>query len=76
MLGLPMTKGNPHTFATAAESFTTDWNFNIENAMLPCLSTNRTFTAKLMVVPAQETSNYNIIPDQDSMQSLDLGTSV
>ena len=75
MLGLPTIKGNPHTFATAAGTFTTDCILKVENAMLPCLSTNRTFTAKLMVIPAQGTSNYGVILDQDSMRSLDLDTS-
>jgi hypothetical protein len=76
MLGLPTTKGDPRTFATAARIFTADCIIKVKNAMLPCLPTNRTFTAELMVISTQETGNYGIILGQDSLHSLDLDTSV
>jgi hypothetical protein len=75
MLCLPTTKGNPCTSATAARTFTTNCILKVKNAMIPCLSTNRTFTAKQMVIPMQETS-YHVILGQHSMHSLDLNTTV
>ena len=72
MLDLPMTKGNPLTFATAVGTFTTNCILKIENTMLPCLSTNMKFTAELMVIPAQESNNYGFILGEESMQSLNL----
>ena len=51
---------------------------HINGAMLPCLSSNRTFTIELMVVP-QECStdfDYGVIMGKDTMQYLDLDTSI
>jgi hypothetical protein len=48
MLSLPTTKGNLRTFTTAAGTVSTDRVLKIEKAMLPCLSTNRTFTIETM----------------------------
>jgi hypothetical protein len=50
----------------------------LENAMLPCLSTNRSFTIELMIIPKEccENMNYGIIIGQESMRLLDLDTSV
>jgi hypothetical protein len=70
------TKGNPCTFTTAAGTVTADRILKIENAMLPCLLTNHTFIAKLIVIPSQKSSNYGVILGEESMCTLDLDTSV
>ncbi len=76
MLDLPTTKGTPRIFTTAAGTVSADRILKIDNAMLPCLSTNRTFTAELMVIPSQKSSNYEVILGEESMRALDLDTSV
>lgn len=78
MLGLPTTDGNPRTFVTAAGMFTANKVLQIKDAMLPCLSTNRTFSIDLMVIPEKCSAemNYGAIIGQESMRLLDLDTSV
>jgi hypothetical protein len=48
MLQLPFVDGNPRTFITAAGTFTAHKMLRIKEAMLPCLSTNRTFSIDLI----------------------------
>jgi hypothetical protein len=43
---------------------------------LPCLSTNKTFAAKLMAIPTQDDSNDRVILGQDLMQMLNLNISI
>ena len=77
-LSLPMTEGNPKTFVTAAGTFTTKDILKVSDAMLPCLSRNRTFMIELMVVPKEcsTENNYGAIIGQESMRLLDLDMSV
>ena len=70
MLDVPTSQGSPQTFLMAAGSFTADPVLKVENAMLPCLLTNRTFTIKLMVVPTKVESNHSIILGQDLISIL------
>ena len=69
MLELPMTNGEPRTFMTAAGIFTTNDVLKVSDAMLPCLSSNRTFTIELMVIPKEFSTkmNYGAIIGQESM---------
>lgn len=78
MLQLPTIDGNPRTFITAAGTFTADKILRITDAMLPCLSTNRTFSIDLMVIPEKCSAdmNYGAIIGQESMRLLDLDTSI
>ncbi len=78
MLNLPTTSNNSKVFATANGTFTSNTTLKLDNAMLPCLSTNRTFTIELMVIPKEcgVDMNYGINIGQESMQLLDLDTSV
>ena len=78
MLNVPATSGEPRTFVTAAGTFTTTDVLKISNAMLPCLSNNRTFTIELMIIPKEcgGDMNYGAIIGQESMRLLDLDTSV
>ena len=78
MLGLPVTSGEPRTFVTAAGTFITNNVLKVSNAMLPCLSSNHTFTIELMLIPKECSTemNYGAIIGQESMQLLDLDTSV
>ena len=56
--------------------FTVGHVLKFENAMLPCISTNKTFAAKLVVIPTQDDSNDRVILGQDLMQLLVLNISV
>jgi hypothetical protein len=78
MLNLPTTSSEPKVFATANGSFSSNATLKLENAMLPCLSTNRTFAIELMVIPKEcsASMNYGVIIGQESMRLLDLDTSV
>ena len=78
MLDLPTTTGPPKIFATANGTFSSNEALKLDNAMLPCLSTNRSFTIELMVIPKEccVDMNYGIIIGQESMRLLDLDTSV
>ena len=78
MLGLPMTSSKTRSFITAAGTFATNDTLRISDAMLPCLSSNQTFTIELMVIPKQCSvdMNYRVIIGQESMQLLDLDTSI
>ena len=77
-LGLPTTSGESRSFVTAARTFVTNDTLKTSDAMLPCLSSNRTFTIELMVIPKQCSAdiNYGVIIGQESMRLLDLDTSV
>ena len=50
MLNLPTKTSAPKIFATANGTFSSNKALKLENAMLPCLSTNRSFTIKLLVI--------------------------
>ena len=78
MLNLPTTASTSKVFATANGTFSSNEALKLENAMLPCLSANRSFTIKLMVIPKEccVDMNYGIIIVQESMRLLDLDTSV
>ena len=69
MLNLPTSSSDPKVFATANSSFSSNATLKLENAMLPCLSTNRTFTIELMVIPKEcnVSMNYGIIIGKESM---------
>ena len=77
MLNLPTTTSDPKVFATANGTFSSNATLKLENAMLPCLSTNRTFTIKLIVIPKEcgIDMSYGVIISQESMQLLNLDTS-
>lgn len=78
MLKLPTTEGNPHTFVTAAGTFTTKKMLKIMEAVLPCLLTNCTFLIDLMIIPEECSTemNYGTIIGQESMRLLNLDTSL
>ncbi|KAL3787430.1 hypothetical protein HJC23_001827 [Cyclotella cryptica] len=78
MLSLPMVPSNPKVFAMANGTFSSTEAPKLEGAMLPCLSTNRTFTIELMVIPKEccVVMNYGVIIGQESMRLLDLDTSI
>ena len=69
MLNLPTTSSKSKVFATANGTFLSNETLKLENAMLPCLSTNRTFTIELMVIPKEcgVDMSYGIIIGQESM---------
>jgi hypothetical protein len=48
MLNHPTTTSESKVFATVNGTFSSNATLKLENAMLPCLSTNRTFTIELM----------------------------
>ena len=61
MLNLPTTTSDSKVFATNEA-------LKLENTMLPCFSTNRSFTIKLMVIPKEcVEQNYGIIIGQESI---------
>ncbi len=78
MLNLPTSTSDSKVFATANGTFSSNATLRLENAMLPCLSTNRTFTIELMVIPKESgvDMSYGVIIGQESMRLLDLDTSV
>jgi hypothetical protein len=78
MLNVPMTTSDSKVFASANGTFSSNATLKLDNAMLPCLSTNRAFTIKLMVIPKEcgVDMNYGVIIGQESMRLLDLDTSV
>lgn len=78
MLGLSGERCPQRNFVTAAGTFSTDRMVSINDLMLPCLSPNRTFTIRLMVIPEQCSHNvtYGVIMGQETMRRLDLDTSV
>ncbi len=78
MLGIPGENCQERIFVTAAGTFTTDQMVCINDIMLPCLSTNRTFTIKLRIIPQQYSHGmtYGAILGQDTMRDLDLDTSI
>ncbi len=78
MLDLPAHNTTLKTFIPAAGTFTTDKTVKLTNVMLPCLSTCVTFTLELMIIPKECSSdmNYGAIIGQDSMNKLDINTSV
>ena len=78
MLDLPTHNTTPKTFITAAGTFTMNKTVKLTNALLPCLSTSKTFTLELMIIPKECSSdmNYGAIIGQDSMPTLDIDTSV
>ena len=80
LLGLekiPIPENESTTFKTAAGVFEADKQVTIESAMLPCLSTNRTFKAVLKVIPKEcNSSQYGVIIGQIMMREIDLDTSV
>jgi hypothetical protein len=62
MLNLLTTTSDSKVFATANGTFSSNEALKLENAMLPCLSTNRSFTIELMVIPKECTEmNYGAI---------------
>ncbi len=77
-LGHPTSAGDAIIFTITAGTFSTNEILQINEAMLPCLSSNWTFTIELMVVPKESLAdlNYGVILGQDTMQALDLDTSV
>ena len=52
----------------------TDNTLKTSNAMLPCLSSNYTFTIELMIIPKQSSAdiNYGVIIGQESMRYVTL----
>lgn len=76
MLNLSTKKGKSHAIVTAAVTFTTDQILKVENTMLPYLSTHCIFTAELLLIPTHAERDYGVIFDQESMQKLDLDTSI
>ena len=80
LLGLekiPIPENESTTFKTAAGVFEADKQVTIESAMLPCLSTNRTFKAVLKVMPKEcSTIQYGVIIGQTTMREIDLDTSI
>ena len=73
-----MTSGKTRSFVTAAGTFAANDTLQISDAMLPCLSSNRTFTIELTVIWNQCSvdMNYGIVIGQESMRLLNLDTSV
>ena len=69
MLGLPMTTNDTKVFTTANGNFPSNEVLKLKNSMLPCLSTNRSFTIELMVISKQccVDMNYGVIIGQESM---------
>ena len=78
MLGLPTSTGDSKVFAMANSTFCLNEVLKMNKAMLPCLSSNGTFTIKLMVIRNQcdMEMNYGVIIGQEFMRLLDLDTSV
>jgi hypothetical protein len=78
MLNLPTITSDSKVFATANGTFSANAMLKLDNAMLPRLSTNRTFNIELMVIPKEcdVDMNYGVIIGQESMRLLDLDTSV
>ena len=70
--------GTPYIFITAAGTFTTNHTVRINDVMLPCLLQNHTFTINLMVIPWECSieMTYGVIVEQESMQRLNLDTSI
>jgi hypothetical protein len=77
-LNIPAIPSSPKTFATANGTFSSTEVLKLEGAMLPCLSTNRTFSLELMILPKEcsHQANYGVIIGQETMRLLDLDTSV
>jgi hypothetical protein len=59
MLGLPTTACEPKAFATANGTFSSNKTLQLQNAMLPCLSSNESFTIELMIIPEQCCADMN-----------------
>jgi hypothetical protein len=74
-LDLVASTGDKRTFTTMAGTFSTKKILRLTEAMPPCLSTNRTFTLELMIVP-RECSADLVILGQNTMRELNLDTSV
>ena len=77
MLNLPTTTSASKIFATAIGTFSSNEALKLENDMLPCLSTNQSFTIELMVIPKECCigMSYGVIIGQESMRLLDLDAS-
>ena len=77
-LGCEITKAKETTtYSTAGGDFVSQYEISIKDAMLPYMSTTRTFDVVLNVMP-KEASNatYGVIMGQDSMRALGIDTSV
>ena len=78
-LGCEITKAKETTtYSTAGGDFVSRYEISIKDAMLPCMSTTRTFDVVLNVMPKEASidATYGVIMGQDSMRALGIDTSV
>ena len=74
-LGFEMTEvANPQKYKTAGGDFESKYEINVKDAILPCLSTNRTFNSSFDVLPKERESKYAIIMGQRTMRKLGINT--
>ena len=77
-LDLVAYKGDKRMFTTTMGTFSATKFLRLTEAMLPCLSMNCMVTLELIIVPEKCSAdlNYGVILSQDTMQALNLDTSI
>eukprot|EP00956_Cyclotella_meneghiniana_P028617 scaffold67259_cov100-Cyclotella_meneghiniana.AAC.1 len=77
-LGLSTRRADKDRYLTAAGPFETNEEVELSNCMLPCLSSNRTFSVTLRLIPEENSKslNYGVILGQQAMRKFDIDTSI
>ncbi len=70
-----LTPAEPTTWTTSNGKFTTTHKIKVKQAMLPSLSTKRTFQLTMSILP-EDNGNYNVIIRKDMMKSLGINANI
>eukprot|EP00956_Cyclotella_meneghiniana_P018179 scaffold30078_cov44-Cyclotella_meneghiniana.AAC.3 len=73
-LGLSTRRADKDSYITAAGLFETHDGVELSNCMSPCLSSNRTFSVTLKLIPEENSKalNYGVILGQEAMRKFDM----